>query len=748
MSSSEYKILPGRPYPLGANYDGRGTNFALFSRNAEKVELCLFDAKGKTELLRLPLTEYTDEVWHCYIEGIKPGQLYGYRVYGEYAPERGHRFNGNKLLLDPYAKALYGKIVWSSTLFAYNIHSPEKDLSFDSRDSAKYMPKCVVIDNNYIWRTNGKPGVRRSNSIIYETHVRGITKQNPRIPERIRGTFEGLAHKSMIKYFKDLGVTAIELLPTQAFFLGSIPERKGLYNYWGYNTANFFTPEPAYLASKNINEFKMLVDTYHENGLEIIMDVVYNHTPEGNQLGPTISFRGIDNAYYYRLSKDNPRYYDDTTGCGNTLNFDNPRVVQMAMDSLRYWTTDMHVDGFRFDLAVSLGRNDYGFKTESDFYDAMAQDPILQKVKRIAEPWDIGLGGYQVGNFPAGWSEWNGKFRDTTRRFWRGDDGQLADMATRFTGSAELFDKHGRRPWSTVNFVTAHDGFTLNDLVSYDHKHNEANGEDNRDGESNNDSYNYGEEGPTKSTKINNIRIRQIKNFFATLMLSQGLPMILGGDEMRRTQYGNNNAYCQDNDISWYNWNFLESNKEIYEFVKKVIAIRQNHVVFRRSKFFRGQRIPGTKNKDITWLTLSGTEMTTDDWHNPKFKVLVFKISGEAGDKFHYDKEGNATPDSNFFIIMNADTRKYSCIVPPPQPPYKNWSVVFDTSDTNSGPLKSTSIMVSPRSFVLLIAEKANETATAGAKSKSTTKGKTTTQSRLSRAKSSIKKVLSPNKKK
>ena len=704
--SSKLKILPGRPYPLGSNYDGRGTNFALFSKNAEKVELCLFDSKGKNETHRIELVEYTDEVWHCYIEGIKPGQLYGYRVYGEYSPNKGHRFNGNKLLLDPYAKAMYGKIVWSSALFAYQLKNPEKDLSFDDRDSAKYMAKCVVIDDNYSWENEDKPGIRRSNSVIYELHVKGFTKQHPKVPTSLRGTFEGLANKNIINYLKNLGVTAIELLPVQAFFLGSIPERKGLYNYWGYNTANFFTPEPTYLASKNINEFKSMIDAYHSAGLEVIMDVVYNHTPEGNHLGPTFSFRGIDNAYYYRLSKDNPRYYDDTTGCGNTLNFDNPRVVQMTMDSLRYWATDMKVDGFRFDLAVSLGRNDSGFRTESDFYDAMGQDPVLQKVKRIAEPWDIGLGGYQVGNFPAGWSEWNGRFRDTTRRFWRGDDGQIGDMATRFTGSSELFDKLGRRPWSTVNFVTAHDGFTMNDLVSYNNKHNDANGEDNRDGETNNDSFNYGYEGPSNNSKIKTIRTRQMKNFFATILLSQGLPMLLAGDEIKRTQSGNNNAYCQDNKISWVNWDLLNKNKELFSFVKKIIEIRKKHIVFRRSKFFKGQRIPGTRNKDITWLTPAGKEMTTDDWHNPKNKTLVFKISGEAGDNFHLDKEGNATPDKNFFVIMNADVKKYTCIVPRPKPPYKNWKVLFDTSEHNKeSKLTSTSILVSPRTFILLISE-------------------------------------------
>ncbi len=704
--SSKLKILPGRPYPLGSNYDGRGTNFALFSRNAEKVELCLFDSKGKNETHRIELVEYTDEVWHCYIEGIKPGQLYGYRVYGEYSPNKGHRFNGNKLLLDPYAKAMYGKIVWSSALFAYQLKNPEKDLSFDDRDSAKYMAKCVVIDDNYSWENEDKPGIRRSNSVIYELHVKGFTKQHPKVPTSLRGTFEGLANKNIINYLKNLGITAIELLPVQAFFLGSIPERKGLYNYWGYNTANFFTPEPTYLASKNINEFKAMIDAYHSAGLEVIMDVVYNHTPEGNHLGPTFSFRGIDNAYYYRLSKDNPRYYDDTTGCGNTLNFDNPRVVQMTMDSLRYWATDMKVDGFRFDLAVSLGRNDSGFRTESDFYDAMGQDPVLQKVKRIAEPWDIGLGGYQVGNFPAGWSEWNGRFRDTTRRFWRGDDGQIGDMATRFTGSSELFDKLGRRPWSTVNFVTAHDGFTMNDLVSYNNKHNDANGEDNRDGETNNDSFNYGYDGPSNNSKIKTIRTRQMKNFFATILLSQGLPMLLAGDEIKRTQSGNNNAYCQDNKISWVNWDLLNKNKELFSFVKKIIEIRKKHIVFRRSKFFKGQRIPGTRNKDITWLTPAGKEMTTDDWHNPKNKTLVFKISGEAGDNFHLDKEGNATPDKNFFVIMNADVKKYTCIVPRPKPPYKNWKVLFDTSEHNKeSKLTSTSILVSPRTFILLISE-------------------------------------------
>lgn len=703
---SKLRMLPGRPYPLGANYDGQGTNFAIFSKNAEKIELCFFNENGKTEIARIELSEYTDEVWHCYLPEVKPGQLYGYRVYGEYAPERGHRFNGNKLLIDPYAKAIFGKVVWSSTLFSYQLNNPEKDLSFDERDSAKFMPKCVVIDETYKWKSDKKPEIRRSNTIIYETHIKGFTKQHPKIPEKIRGSFEALAHKSIIKYLKDLGVTAIELLPAQCFFLGSMPERENLYNYWGYNTINFFTPEPSYLHSKDINEFKKMVDIYHTEGLEIIMDVVYNHTPEGNHLGPTFSFKGIDNAYYYRLMKDNPRYYDDSTGCGNTLNFDNAKVVQLVMDSLRYFSTNMRVDGFRFDLAVSLGRDDSGFNTESDFYDAIAQDPILQKVKKIAEPWDIGLGGYQVGNFPPGWSEWNGKYRDTTRRFWKGDNGQIGDMATRFTGSSELFDRNGRRPWSTINFITAHDGFTMNDLVSFNGKHNEANGENNNDGESNNESYNYGEEGTTKDKKIEDIRKQQVKNMLATLVLSQGIPMILSGDEIRRTKNGNNNTYSQDNELNWIDWKFLEKNNEIYDFVKKVIEIKKNHIVFRRSKFFKGQQIPGTENKDITWLTPSGLEMTTADWQNSSNKTLIFKISGEAGDHFHLDANGEATPDQNFIVIMNADTQEMQCSTLQPQPPYKHWKVMFDTSGKNKeDSIVKAFITASERSFILLISE-------------------------------------------
>ena len=686
------------PSPLGANYDGRGVNFALFSRNAEKVELCLFGPDGKGEV-RFELQEYTDEVWHCYIPGLKPGQLYAYRVYGKYDPAGGHRFNGNKLLIDPYAKAMFGKIVWSSALFAYDVRGRDKDASFDARDSARFMPKCVVVDENYKWRSQGKPEVRRSNSVIYELHVKGATKLKPEVPEKIRGTFAGLAHKSMISYLLDLGITCVELLPSQCFFLGSMPERGALYNYWGYNTINFFTPEPAYLAGRGIDDFKAFVDAYHAAGLEVVMDVVYNHTAEGNHLGPTLSFKGIDNAYYYRLQSDR-RYYDDVTGVGNTLDFSNARVVQMAMDSLRYWAADMRVDGFRFDLATSLGRTAAGYNRSSGFYDAIAQDPVLQKVKKIAEPWDIGFSGYQLGNFHVGWSEWNDKFRDTARRFWRGDYGQTGAMATRFTGSSEIFEKYGRRPWSSVNFVTAHDGFTMRDLVSYNSKHNEANLEDNRDGEGDNSSANYGLEGETDDASINALRCKQARNFFATLLLSQGMPMILAGDEFGRTQRGNNNAYSQDNETGWIDWSLLSKNREIFDFVKRAIAIRRKHVVFRRSKFFKGQRISGTRSKDIAWLAASGSEMSDEHWNARANRFLAFRISGEAGDDFHHDKAGNPLPDSDFFIVMNAGEKSVECALPDGA-----WSVVFDTSKTNpEGAEAGGKITAAERSFVLLAA--------------------------------------------
>ncbi|MDR0367009.1 MAG: glycogen debranching protein GlgX [Rickettsiales bacterium] len=687
------KILPGRSYPLGATYTGRGVNFALFSANAEKVELCLFDAKGRQEE-RIVVPDYIDEVWCCFIPGLKPGQLYGYRVYGKYDPESGHRFNGNKLLVDPYAKAMFGKVIWSSALFPYKIGRRRDDLSFDDRDSAKFMPKCVVVAPDYDWGGVDKPCRRRSNSIIYEVHVKDATILREDVPAPIRGTVSGLAEPGMIGYFKNLGITAVELLPVQSFFLGSMPEHGGLHNYWGYNTVNFFTPEPSYLSGGDVREFKDFVRAYHQAGLEVFMDVVYNHTAEGNHLGPVLSFKGIDNASYYRLVKHSPRFYYDTTGVGNTLDFSHPRVIELVMDSLRYWAEEMMIDGFRFDLAVSLGRTESGFIRDSDFYNAIAQDPVMQKIKKIAEPWDVGQDGYQLGNFPVGWSEWNGRFRDTVRKFWRGDEGQLGDMARRFTGSAELFERRGRRPWSGVNFISSHDGFTANDLVSYNEKHNAANGEDNRDGDDGNNSCNYGAEGPSDDAGINEIRLRQVKNMLATAILSQGLPMLAGGDEFARSKGGNNNTYSQDNAANWFDWTLAGKNESLLKFVKGVIALRREHIVFRRSRFFRGA-LGGSKAKDITWLTREGREMKPSDWNDPGNRVLIFRLSGETGDGFHVDKAtGEPTRDVDFFAVMNADVGAVKVEVPKGE-----WSLAFDTSGRMV--VEGSSITVPPRSFVM-----------------------------------------------
>ncbi|MDR3126780.1 MAG: glycogen debranching protein GlgX, partial [Rickettsiales bacterium] len=616
------KILPGRSYPLGATHDGKGANFALFSRNAEKVELCLFDRQGREERITVP--EYTDEVWNCYIPGIKPGQAYGWRAYGKYDPHAGHRFNGHKLLLDPYARAFSGALRFSPALFGYRLGDPAGDMSFSTEDSAPHMPKSVVTAQGAPPAPE-KPQIRRTNSIIYELHVRGATMAHPKIPAKIRGTFAALAHPEFMAHVKDLGVTAIEIMPAQAFFRDAIPEASGLYNYWGYNTAAFFAPEPAYGSA---DEFRSMVDEYHRHGMEVIMDVVYNHTAEGSEAGPTLSFRGIDNASYYRLA-DDKRYYYDTTGVGNSLDFNCPRVNEMVMDSLRYWANEMGADGFRFDLAVTLGRGADGFSNMSGFYNAIAQDPTMRRVKKIAEPWDVGAKGWQLGNFPAGWSEWNGLFRNTARRFWRGDPGMTAEMATRFSGSSELFEHRGRRPWAGVNYATSHDGFTLMDLVSFDAKHNEANGNGNSDGEDENFSANYGNEGKTADESINKLRLKQMKNLVATTLLSQGLPMLLGGDEMARTQRGNNNAYVQDNETSWWDWS--KKPAEFHDFVKKLVSVRKSHTVFRRSKFYRGE-------KDIEWLRPDGKDMAVADWKSRTLRTLVLRLYGADKDNFHTDK--------------------------------------------------------------------------------------------------------------
>ncbi|MGH7041603.1 MAG: glycogen debranching protein GlgX, partial [Acetobacteraceae bacterium] len=563
------RVHEGLPFPLGATWDGLGVNFSLFSAHADKVELCLFDDRGERELDRIELPEYTNEIFHGYLPDTRPGTLYGYRVHGPYAPAEGHRFNPNKLLLDPYAKAHVGRLRWDPACFGYTIGAADADLSFDARDSAPFMPKCRVIDPSFTWGRERRPEVPWERTIVYELHVKGYTKLHPAVPENLRGTYAGLGQKEVVDYIRSLGVTSVELLPVHTFVDGSYLLDKGLSNYWGYNTIGFFAPDPRYssIPSFVFSEFKEMVARLHDAGLEVILDVVYNHTAEGNERGPTLSFRGIDNASYYRLTAGDPRHYVNDTGTGNTFNMDHPRVLQMVTDSLRYWVSEMHIDGFRFDLGTILGREAHGFDVSSGFLDACTQDPVLSQVKLIAEPWDIGPGGYQVGGFPPGWAEWNDKFRDTVREFWKGDSGKLSDLATRLAASADAFHRRGRKPWASVNFVTAHDGFTLQDLVSYNEKHNEANGEDNRDGTDNNSSWNHGVEGPTEDAAILDLRDRQKRNLLATLLMAQGTPMLLAGDEFGRTQQGNNNAYCQDNEISWVNWDIDEFNRALIDFV-------------------------------------------------------------------------------------------------------------------------------------------------------------------------------------
>jgi isoamylase len=579
-------VWPGKPYPLGATWDGEGVNFALFSEHAERVELCLFDQTGRRELHRVKVMEQTDQVWHCYLPEARPGLLYGYRVYGAYEPSKGSRFNHHKLLLDPYAKRIVGDLKWSDSHFGYRIGNRLEDLSFDRRDSAPGMLKSMVIDPAFTWGIDRPPRTPWHKSVIYELHVRGFTIQHPHVPTTFRGTYAGLATAPVIDHLLHLGVTAIELMPVHYFIDDRSLVEKGLRNYWGYNTIGFFAPAARYSADGSISEFKTMVKTMHSAGIEVILDVVYNHTAEGNQLGPTLSFRGIDNAVYYRTVADNPRYYMDYTGTGNTLNMRHPRVLQLIMDSLRYWVLDMHVDGFRFDLAATLARELHEVDRLGAFLDIIHQDPVLSQVKLIAEPWDLGEGGYQVGKFPVGWAEWNDRYRDAARSYWKGDGGQIGELAYRITGSSDLYARSGRRPYASINFVTAHDGFTLQDLVSYNQKHNEANGEENRDGTDNNRSWNCGAEGPVDDPVINALRAQQKRNFMATLLLSQGVPMLLAGDELSHSQRGNNNAYCQDNEIGWINWDQANNGSELISLVQKVIALRRNHPVFRRRNFF------------------------------------------------------------------------------------------------------------------------------------------------------------------
>ena len=668
-------VREGRPFPLGASWDGLGVNFALFSAHATKVELCLFDQDGTREIERLELPEYTDEIWHGYLPDARPGTAYGYRVHGPYEPDAGHRFNPNKLLIDPYAKQLIGQVEWSDELFGYKMGSPDKDLSFDDRDSARFVPKCRVIDPAFTWGNERRPSIPWEETIFYEMHVRGFTMLNQRIPQELRGTFAGLAHRIVPEYLKSLGVTSVELLPVHAFVDDDYLLQKGLRNYWGYNSIGFFAPKPRYLHAPFVNEFKETVNQFHANGIEVILDVVYNHTAEGNELGPTICFKGIDNHSYYRLLPEKKRFYINDTGTGNTVNLSHPRVLQMVADSLRYWATEMRVDGFRFDLATILAREPYGFDEGGGFLDACRQDPILSQVKLIAEPWDIGPGGYQVGHFPPGWAEWNDKFRDTVRSYWKGDEGKLPELASRITGSADLFNRRGRRPWAGVNFITAHDGFTLHDLVSYNDKHNEANGEDNRDGHSNNHSWNHGVEGPTEDPEIIDLRERQKRNFLSTLLFSQGTPMVLSGDEFGRSQDGNNNAYAQDNEINWIDWNLADPGRKLLEFARKLILLRKTYPVLHRGRFLSGEFRDDLEAKDATWLSPAGLEMTQEQWADSRARCFGLVLDGRA-QPTGVKRRGN---DATLFLIFNShhDVVEFTL---PSAPDGTGWRNLVDTN--------------------------------------------------------------------
>ncbi len=705
MSVSRLRVQPGKPYPLGATWDGNGVNFALFSAHAEKVVLCLFDKKGTKETHRIAITENTNEVWHVYLPDVRPGQLYGYRVYGHYAPEHGFRFNHHKLLLDPYAKALAGKLTWNEALLGYDPNDPRKDLSFNDTDSSMFVPKSVVCETAYTWGKDMPPKVSWRDTVVYEAHTRGFTMLHPDVPSEYRGTFAGLSQPEIVHYLKDLGVTSLELLPVHAFFGDKHMDDGILDNYWGYESMCFFAPEQRYLATKDIGEFKTMVSVMHNAGIEVILDVVYNHTGEGNQMGPTLCYRGIDNLSYYKLAQDK-RYYYDTTGCGASFNTDNQRVVQLVVDSLRYWATEMHVDGFRFDLAPSLCRRNGGFDQSSAFLNAVQQDPVLQEVKLISEPWDCSSGGYQLGAFPPGWLEWNDRFRDNTRRFWRSDERQIAEMASRITGSSDIFGYRGRKPWASVNFLTAHDGFTLNDTVSYNQKHNLANNEGNRDGTDSNWSWNGGIEGITDNKEINDIRMRRIRSMFASLLLSQGTPMIVAGDEFARTQRGNNNAYCQDNVISWINWQGISGDGvKLLKYVRSLIKLRKEHSVFRRLRFFKGEKISGTDLKDITWLKPSGDEMCSEDWNSPAQKYLGFLISGAAG-MAHYTEQGELAPDSTFLGIMNGSSDTIDWTLPSAEE-HDSWELLLDSAKNDEVGSKGNfvfgkKVKISPWSFVLL----------------------------------------------
>ncbi|MGQ7868209.1 glycogen debranching protein GlgX [Sunxiuqinia sp. sy24] len=683
MKKYRSQVLPGKPYPLGATYDGNGVNFAIFSENATSLKLCLFhSARDEHEYAQVDFDEVTDYVWHLYLPGIKPGQLYGYRVYGRYQPKTGMRFNSQKLLIDPYAKAICGRIDIHESMFDYRLNpeakkpTPKKNID----DSAFKMNKCVVIDTSFDWEGVQKPKIAMHNSIIYELHVKGFTAQHPDIPEEERGSYKGLANPKIINYFKELGITAIELMPIHHFAHNKFLLDKGLNNYWGYNTIGYFAPHAEYSASDSqgdqVIEFKEMVKAYHKAGIEIILDVVYNHTAEGNHLGPTLAFRGIDNENYYRLEPENKYYYTDYTGTGNTLNMLNARTLQLVMDSLRYWANDMQVDGFRFDLASTLARGLYEVGKLSTFLDTIHQDPTISQLKLIAEPWDLGEGGYQVGNFPVLWAEWNGKYRDCVRKFWRGDESQVSELAFRLSGSSDLYEDNGKMPSSSINFVTAHDGFTLHDLVSYNNKHNDANLEDSMDGESHSLSWNSGVEGPTDDEEIIQLRERRKRSFLGTLLLSQGVPMISHGDEYGRTQYGNNNVYCHDNQLTWMNWDWDENQQKLFEFTKKIIHIRNNHPVTHRRRYFKNRRIQGEGIRDIRWINTDGIDMSQEEWDTSFIRGMGMLLNGELMKEI--DENGKVLGEDILLILVNSFWEPISFTLPH-EGLNTDWEVLVDT---------------------------------------------------------------------
>jgi len=709
MENYQGKIWPGKPYPLGANYDGNGINFSIFSEHASAVKLCLFNSvDDKEEYARIDMTEMTDYNWHVYLPGLKPGQVYGYRVFGKYAPKEGYRFNPDKLLADPYVKAICGSTKISEKMFGYpyGYHSQNPDLKKDIRDSADVMNKCLVIDNQFDWEGVRKPDIEMHNTIIYELNVKGFTASHPEIPENERGTFKALASPAIIDYFKNLGITTVELMPIHHFVHDRFLIEKGLTNYWGYNTLGYFAPHAEYSASgmngEQVREFKEMVKAYHKAGIEIILDVVYNHTCESDHKGPTICFRGIDNINYYRLNEKDKRLYTDYTGTGNTLNMLSPHTLQMVMDSLRYWAIEMQVDGFRFDLASTLARGLYDVGKLSTFLDTIHQDPIISQCKLIAEPWDLGEGGYQVGNFPALWAEWNGKYRDCVRKFWRGDESQVRELAYRLSGSSDLYEDNGKLPSSSINFVTCHDGFTLHDLVSYNKKHNAANKENNKDGDNHNNSWNTGAEGETDDEKIIALREKRKRNFIATLLLSQGVPMISHGDEYGRTQKGNNNGYCQDNELTWMDWNWTERHKQLFEFTRKVIEIRKNQPVTHKRRYFKGRKIYGKDIRDIRWLNTKGKDMTDEEWNTDFIRCMGMLLNGKLINEIN--EFGEPIKDDILLLIVNSFWESIQFTIP--QNGFNNqWEVLIDTETHHVGFDKngvSSFYEMKPRSLVLL----------------------------------------------